>query len=127
MTMTTTEEELFLTQQLLDARRRLDEHKLENSRRKFQQNQLEFELDAIKQAMVDYCTGNGLKQFNTEHYTITLSTSESVDAPDVIAIPNDYLRVRMEPNKEKIRAERPEGNWYTIKETPSVRIVRKDV
>ena len=116
---TTEDEEKFLLEQLLGARHGLELHKKETSARRFQQNILEKELEVIEQAVADYMTGNGVKQFEAGHCTITISETESVDAPDVDAIPEQFVRTKItkEPNKILIKELRPEGaNWYSLKQ-----------
>lgn len=112
MTMTPEQEEDFIIDNLQSARRRLEIHKAETSARRFHQNQLEKELEEAERALIDYMLGNGL--LKTER--VTLGETESVDAPDVEAIPDEYVRVKTvrEPNKVLIKEVRPDGNWYCI-------------
>lgn len=123
MTMTNThtidniqDEEAFLLQQLLDARHKLKLHKEESSARKFTQNKLEKDLEIVEQALIDYMANNGLNQFEAGHCKVTFGESESIDAPDIDAIPEMFVRTKVtkEPNKILIKELRPEGNWYNI-------------
>ena len=41
--------------------------------------------------------------------------AESVDVADEAAVPSEYLRVKTEVDKAKIKAVRPDANWYAIK------------
>ena len=113
MAMTLEEEENFIIDNLQSARRSLELHKQETSARRFTQNRLEKELEDAERAMIDFMVGNGLLQ--TER--ATLGESEAVDAPDVDAIPDEYVRTKIirEPNKILIKEVRPIGNWYAIK------------
>lgn len=114
MTLTLEEEEKLLTEKLQSARHALKIHKEETSSRKFEQNKLEKELETIEQACVDYMLGNGL--LDTEN--LLLGKSYSVDVPDVDVVPEEFVRVKItkEPNKILIKELKPQGNWYTIKE-----------
>jgi hypothetical protein len=59
---------------------------------------------------------NGCVKEELADFVISLKRgSESVDVPDDAAVPQDYLRVKTEVDKAKIKAVRPEANWYTIK------------
>lgn len=106
------EEENFIIDRLQSARHALELHKQETTARRFKQNQLEKELADAEQALIDYMLGNGL--LKTER--VTLGETESVDAPDVDAIPEEFVRVKTvrEPNKVLIKELRPNGNWYAI-------------
>ena len=122
------DEEAFLLEQLLSARHALEIHKAESSARKFTQNRLEKQLADVEQALLDYVTSNGVEQFETGRHTVTIGQSESVDCPDVEAIPEEYVRTKItrEPNKLLIREKRPQGaNWYAIKISPKITIHAK--
>jgi hypothetical protein len=112
MTMTIEEEEDFIIDKLQSARHALELHKQESSARRFTQNQLEKNVQEAEQALIDYLLSNGL--LKTER--VTLGESEAVDAPDVEAIPEEFVRVKTtrEPNKVLIKELRPHGNWYAI-------------
>ena len=118
--MTNEEEENFIIDRLQSARHALELHKQETSVRRFKQNQLEKELAEVEQALIDYMLGNGL--LKTER--VTLGETESVDAPDVDAIPEEFVRVKTvrEPNKILIKELRPEGNWWVLKKTYKITI-----
>lgn len=121
------DEEQFLLDQLLSARHKLELHKTETSERRFKQNQLEAELEIIEQAFADYLIGNGIKQTSINNHTVDLGYSESIDAPDIGAVPADYIRIKevREINKALIRAAKPSGNWYTIKQSPKLTVRSK--
>lgn len=51
-----------------------------------------------------------------------LATTTTVDA-DIDAVPEEYIRIKREVNKDKIRKEAPkDANWYTIKETKQLKV-----
>jgi hypothetical protein len=118
------EEELYLTQQLLDARARLEEHKKESSRRRFEQNELEARVEEAERALFDYCEGNCVTQCHPGPYSVSITTAEFVNVSDPDAVPEAFCRIKREPNKVLIRELRPQGNWYNINSNPSIRIVR---
>jgi hypothetical protein len=106
------EEENLIIDHLQSARHALELYKAETSARRFKQNQLEKQLEDAERALIDYMLGNGL--IKTDR--VTLGETESVDAPDADAIPDEYVRVKTvrEPNKILIKEVRPDGNWYAI-------------
>ena len=118
------EEELFLVQQLLDARHRLEQHKKAMQSLRGEQNGLEARVNEAETALLDYLTANGIKQSSCGPYTMTLLSAEAVEIPDLDAVPDEFCRVKKEPNKSLIRELRPAGNWYNINSNPSIRIVR---
>ena len=103
-------EEEFLKDKLQSARHALKLHKDEDNIRKLTKNRLDKELEEIEQACVDYMKGNGL--LSTENFT--LGTSTSIDVTDIDAVPEEFLRVKItkEPNKILIKELKPAGNWY---------------
>lgn len=111
--MNVEDEEKFLIDKLLSARHVLKLHKEETGARRLRQNQLEKELADIEQACVDYMTANGLRETSA----LSISETYSVDVPDVGALPDEFVRVKIirEPNKVLIRELRPDANWYAIK------------
>jgi len=127
MTMTNTDEEGLLVSELMAARYAVACQKEKISAARFELNALEKSLETIEQAVVDYFTGNGLKQFETQMHTVTLGESEAVDAPDADAIPEQFIRTKIvkEPNKVLIKELRPAGNWYAIKKNFKVTIGSK--
>lgn len=76
-------------------------------------------IEELKQAALDYMQGNGL--IDSEHFRI--SKSERVIVDDVDALPDDYVRIKREPDKAKIKANRPDANSCSIQE--NINIVRK--
>lgn len=104
-------EEKFLKDKLQSARHALKLHKDEDNIRKLTKNRLEKELEDIEQSCVDYMKGNGL--LSTENFTLGISTS--IDVADINAVPEEFLRIKVtkEPNKILIKELNPIGNWYT--------------
>lgn len=123
----TQDEEGLLISELMTARYNVACQKEKITAARFELNALEKRLEEIEQAVIDYCTGNGLKQFKTTMYTITLGESEAVDAPDLEAIPEQFIRTKVvkEPNKILIKELRPSGNWYAIKKNYKITIGSK--
>lgn len=117
--MTNDEEEQFILNEYLTARQAFETHKREMNLMQVKKNQLETRLEETKQAFVDYMVGNGLKETVVNNHVVRLGESYSVDAPDVDAIPEEFVRIKTirEPNKILIREKRPAGNWYAIKES----------
>lgn len=118
MTITEHDEEGILIDQLKSARWKLEQIKRQQTKLALDKDLAEHELEVIKQAIIDYMEGNGLVQFAN----CTLGYSESIDCPDLEAIPDDYIRVKTvkEPNKALIKAAKPQGNWYVVKSTPKL-------
>lgn len=113
-------EEAFLLDRL-----RSDRHAVEVAGRaitdaRLKKAEAEARLEQTEQAVVDYMTANGLIKFAN----CTLGKSESVDCPDIDAVPEEFIRTKVtkEVNKALIRAARPAGNWYTIAEKPKLTI-----
>jgi hypothetical protein len=104
----------MIAQKVRDARFALEQHKKGISPLRFEQNRLESELEKIEQAAIDYMTGNGLLDCDS----FRLGVTHSVDCPDIEAVPEEFVRVKMvrEPNKILIKELKPEGaNWYVLK------------
>lgn len=116
--MTVEEEERFIAEQLESARWRVEVAEKEERAAKFKVVQAKAELDVVKQAALDYMKGNGLKECEAFY----LKPTYRVDVENIEAVPEEYIRkkVTQEVNKDKIRKERPVGNWYIMKEFESV-------
>lgn len=114
------DEEGFLLDQLRSARMQVKIAERAATEARFKKAEADAYLANVEQAVVDYMTAHGLVKFSN----CTLGKSESVDCPDINAVPEEYIRVKevREVNKALIRAARPAGNWYTIKETPKLTI-----
>lgn len=113
------DEEAFLLQQLMSARYAVEEHRRETSMRTLIKNKLNKELETIEAAVTDFMINNGVKRFHVGDMSVTISETESVDAPDIGAIPPEFIRLNttVEPNKILIKELRPVGNWYSIQKS----------
>ena len=127
--METIDEEGLLLSELMEIRNRIRVHKEIDNMRKLDKNLLERRLEEAEQAIVDYMEGNGLKQFESGHNTVTLGYTNSVDIKDVDAVPDEYCRVKTikEPNKalltELFKAgSLPENNWMAMKTNPKITV-----
>ena len=70
-------------------------------------------VDEAKQAAIDYMQGNGL--VSDDYFRI--GKSEAVIVDDVDALPDDFVRIKREADKAKIKALRPNASWYRVEET----------
>jgi hypothetical protein len=124
--MTYSEEEHLLIDMLIGTRNSLERAKSNVKAAQDVQQSFEKQLADVEQALVDYCTANGVIQFSCGNHRIFLGKSESVDIPNVEAVPEEYTRIKREPDKMKIKNTRPEGaNWYTIKESNHITLRSK--
>ena len=114
------DEEGLLLDQLKGARWKVEQIKKEITLLAIDKSEAEYSLEVIEQAIVDYMQGNGLVKFAN----CTLGQSEVVDIADEKAVPKEYLREKIsyEPNKIKIKDERPDANWYSIKERHFIKL-----
>lgn len=121
------DEEQILLDQLLTARHNLELHNREAAIHRAKKSELEHSLEVIEQAFADYLIGNGIKQTTINNHTVDLGYSESTDAPDIDAVPLDYIRIKevREINKALIRAAKPTGNWFVIKQSPKLTVRSK--
>lgn len=125
--MTNQDEESLLLDQLNSARFALEQHKKAMSSLRLEQNALEKRLEEVTQAMADFFTGNGLLEFETSQFVVRYGESESVDVPDVEALPERFVRTKIikEANKILLRELRPLANYYTIKKSPKITVTNK--
>lgn len=116
------DEEHLLIDMLIGTRNSLERAKAQVAAAKEVQASFEKQLADVEQAIVDYCTANGVLQFSSEHHSITLGSSESIDIASIEAVPEEFTRVitKREADKIKIKNTRPQGNWYTIKQSNHV-------
>lgn len=113
------DEEKFLHDKLISARTELAEIKKAVRALEGKRNVAEKYLAEVEGACKDYMEGNGI----IESECFRLKTTEVVDAPDVAAIPSEYLRIKVipEPDKRKIALDRPAGaNWYSMVENKHI-------
>lgn len=120
MTMTIEDEEKMIADQIQSARADLEIYEKAARAARFEVDQQRAALQTLTQAALDYMTGNGL----TECESFRVKKSYRVDVEDISSVPTEYLRVKTitEINKDKIRAERPDANWYTMAEHLNVEV-----
>lgn len=117
MTMTNADEERFLFEQLTDARQRVEAVKKKQLELQLERNREEKLLDDIEQAVFDYMIGNGIVE--SENFRI-----KKTQVVDVLGdFPDEYARIKREPDKRKILANGPEANWYVMKENTHIQLV----
>lgn len=91
-------------------------------------NQAEQTLERAELALIAYMQETGQVAFESGEMEITLKDSYTVDVADINAVPEAYIRSKVvrEPDKQKIRNERPAGaNWYIMNVKPTVMIKMK--
>lgn len=115
------DEENFLIEQYESARQRVFETEETFKEAKFQKDKAARELEEMRQALIDFMEGNGL--VSTERLWLSKTVSLSVDIIDVDSVPDEYIRIKREPNKAAIKALKlPESNWLKYKETTNYRL-----
>jgi hypothetical protein len=130
--MTIEDEERLLIDKLLSASHAVELHKAAMRDLRVEQIRLEKHEAECKQAVEDYCRENGVTQFETNTHTCSISTTLSVDVPDVEAVPVDYQRVKtvIEPNKiligEAYKAGKlPAANWFHMAQSTKITVRSK--
>lgn len=79
-------------------------------------------IDYLKSRYKEIMLAHNLKKVRGNVYTLSLRKSESVDAPDVWALPEEYRRqADPEPDKKAIKAALDEG-----REVPGARLIVKE-
>lgn len=116
MTIQPDDEEKLLLDKLLSARHAIELNKEAKRDLTSKGNMLEKQLADIEQAFIDYMTGNGIKATDIGKHSVTLGESETVEVPDVDALPDEFVRIKTtrEPNKVLLKELRPQANYYTI-------------
>lgn len=112
------DEEQFLIDKLSSAKMTVEAIAKDIRALQLKKNAAEKYYDDCKQAVIDYMQSSGL----VETERLRLGKSESVDILEEIAIPDEFMRIKKEPNKAAIKAMRPNGNWYIIKETVTLTV-----
>lgn len=113
------DEEQMMADQLDGARHAVKLLKEEKAHIQRAINESEIRVAELEQAALDYMQSNGL--VSSEHFY--LKKTEQVIVDDVDALPDYFVRFKREADKAKIKAERPDANWYSIQENTN--IVRK--
>ena len=117
MTMTNDcDEERIIHDQIIAARETVERLRKQAIQLQLERNRAEKILADIEQALLDYAEGNGILE--SELFKIKFSTI--VEVADIAAVPDDYVRTKKEPDKRKIAAEKPSGNWYVFTEKKHV-------
>ena len=116
--MNAQDEEAFLADQLTGARQDLMELEKLESELKIRKAAAKNNIMIIENAIIDYMNSSGL----IETARFRIGGSYSVDVEDDSAVPEAYIRVKTtrEVNKALIKAERPKGNWYTLKQNTTL-------
>lgn len=118
--MTNDEEENLIRDQLSTARMAVEA--AERAKRQASDNLavMKENLAQVQQAALDYMKGNGLVECDA----FRLRKSYRVNVENIDAVPDEYKRTKttIEPDKAKIRANKPEGNWYIMEESETVEI-----
>ena len=114
------EEEKMIYDKISSAKMRVEEIKKQIGEMTLRKNEAEKFLADCEQAAMDYMSGNGLVE--TECFKIT--KTQVVDVPDVEALPEEYVRITKAPDKRKIAAVKPSGNWYAMRENVHILLKR---
>jgi hypothetical protein len=115
------DEEKFLLEQYESARFALENAAKELAHYTALKRGAEHNLETIRQAIIDYCNGNGLVK--TENFSI--AKSRAVDITNIESVPEKYIRLKKEVNKALIKAEglTPENNnWLQFTESTKLTV-----
>ena len=110
------DEERFIYEQVISAREQVERLKKEAQELQLKRNRAEKILADAEQAALDYMTGNGIVE--SENFRI-----KKTEVIDVLGeFPDEFARIKREPDKRKIAAVKPQANWYTIKENVHIQL-----
>lgn len=89
-----------------------------------QAEKAEADAEAAYIAFMDEC---GIEKSECGVYETSIRMSEQVDIADNAAVPDDYMheKISREPDKMKIKANRPNANWYSIKAVRNLQVKLK--
>ena len=120
MNLTIEDEEKLIASQIATARHELEIAEKAARAARFEVDKKKAVLATLTQAALDYMTGNGL----TECEAFKVRRSYRVDVENIDSVPNDYIRIKTisEVNKDKIRKDKPIGNWYVMNEHLSIEV-----
>lgn len=107
--MTHDDEERMIHDQVLSAREQVEILRKQAVELQLKRNRAEKILADAEQAALDYMTGNGI----VESENFRIKKTEVIDVAG--EFPDEFARIKREPDKRKIAAVRPEANWYTWK------------
>lgn len=111
------EEERMIHDQILSARMEVERLKKEAQELQLRRNRADKFLADAEQAALDYMSGNGI--IESENFKI-----KKTQVVDVLGnYPDEYARIKREPDKRKILANKPDANWYVMKENIHLQLV----
>lgn len=114
----TNDEEQMIYDQILSARETVERLKKEAQALQLKRNAAEKYLADVEQAAIDYMTGNGI--IESENFRI--KKTHVVDIAPNALIPEEFTRKKIEPDKRKILALKPVGNWYVMRENVHIQL-----
>lgn len=112
-----TDEEKFLVDKVLSARENFRDLKTQMMVLQMKLNVAKSYMESCEQAAIDYMIGNGC--IETENFRIKKTQVVDVQGE----FPDEYARIKREPDKRKIAIEKPQANWYTMKENTHIQLV----
>lgn len=111
------DEEKMIHDQIISARMEVEKLRKESVELQMKRSRADKFLADAEQAALDYMTGNGI--IESENFRI-----KKTQVVDVLGdYPDEYARIKREPDKRKILANKPEANWYTMKENIHLHLV----
>ena len=114
--MTNDDEEKMIHDQILSAREQVEILRKQAVELQLKRNRAEKILADAEQAALDYMTGNGI----VESENFRIKKTEVIDV--VGEFPDEFARIKREPDKRKIAAVKPDANWYTVKENLHIQL-----
>jgi hypothetical protein len=115
--MNSDDEERFIYEQVMSAREQAEILRKQAAELQIRRNRADKILADAEQAALDYMTGNGV--IESENFRI-----KKTQVIDVLGdYPDEYARIKREPDKRKIAAVKPEANWYVVKENIHLQLV----
>lgn len=129
MTMTYEDEEQLILNHVISARAQVAHVKGEIEKKKRVLAELEQFQKNQEQALIDFYKSTGVTESDHGDYKISYRKSKSVDAPDIDAVPEKYIRTKVTKSvdKQAIRRDKLEpNNWFQYKETDTLVIKHKD-
>jgi len=54
---------------------------------------------------------------------MTMTNDNDDEEKFLVEFPDEYARIKREPDKRKIAIEKPQANWYTMKENTYIQLV----
>lgn len=113
----TNDEERMIHDQVISARENVERLRKQAMQLQLERNRADKILADCEQAALDYMLGNGI--IESENFRI-----KRTQVVDVLGeFPDEYARIKREPDKRKILANRPQANWYTMKENIHLQLV----